>query len=347
MRSEEIIIAVPIVPKERKSAGLKKAKQIISFDENAEAINNNIAHCSPVLQTKSLSSTCLKYRDIPVRSIPKAVASSTDSIFDQKLAETLSQYDIIHAGSPKSKYEETDYIEPESPSSIKLCGSLPSYSDSMKEAESSISKTIDSCSSTSNTTTTASSSRHNSIHSSLSSVHQVQGEFGHTVEVEVEVEAARYDARVRELENRCATLEKQVADLSLYDCQWHLIYLSHRIFNVEFTFYRENSRLKTLHHNLVLSRQSFKYFSVSIPRVLLQRSEAPKRKKFYAYEIHITPIHGGDKWMLLRRYNEFHKLHKYLQKDIVAVKTLDFPPKKSFGNMVSTIYIGDCVWTNN
>lgn len=220
MRSEEIIIAVPIVPKERKSAGLKKTKQIISFDENAEAINNKIAHSSPVLQTKSLSSTCLKYRDIPVRSVPRAVASSTDSIFDQKLAETLSQYDIIHAGSPKSKYEETDYIEPESPSSIKLCGSLPSYSDSMKETESSISKTIDSCSSTSNTT--ASSSRHNSIHSSLSSVHQVQREFGHTVEVEVEVEAARQDARVRELEDRCATLEKQVADLSLYDCQMTL-----------------------------------------------------------------------------------------------------------------------------
>lgn len=97
---------------------------------------------------------------------------------------------------------------------------------------------------------------------------------------------------------------------------------------------RENSRLKILHHNLVLSRQSFKYFSVSIPRVILQRSDAPKRKRYYAYEIHIIPIVGGEKWTLLRRYNEFHKLHKYLQKDNVAVKTLDFPPKKSFGNMV-------------
>lgn len=35
---------------------------------------------------------------------------------------------------------------------------------------------------------------------------------------------------------------------------------------------------------------------------------------------------------VLRRYSDFYKLHRKLQKN-VTVKTLDFPPKKSFGNM--------------
>lgn len=63
---------------------------------------------------------------------------------------------------------------------------------------------------------------------------------------------------------------------------------------------------------------------------MLQRTGT---RKYYAYEIHIIPTHGGDEWTVLRRYNDFYKLHKKLQKDSVAVKTLDFPPKKNFGNM--------------
>lgn len=93
--------------------------------------------------------------------------------------------------------------------------------------------------------------------------------------------------------------------------------------------YRENHRLRGL-ANPSSSRYGYNYFSVSVPRVLLQRTQ---RKKYYAYEVHIIPTHGGDEWTLLRRYNEFYKLHKHFQKDNVAIKTLDFPPKKKFGNM--------------
>lgn len=77
---------------------------------------------------------------------------------------------------------------------------------------------------------------------------------------------------------------------------------------------------------------------MSIPRVLLQRREDSNRK-YFAYEIQITPVTGGDneRWSLLRRYSEFHRLDKYLQKSNPMIKTLDFPPKKSFGNMVSRI----------
>lgn len=99
--------------------------------------------------------------------------------------------------------------------------------------------------------------------------------------------------------------------------------------------FRENSRLKSVHHNLVMSRQSIRNFTVSIPLVTLQRKENSNRK-YFAYEIQIVPVNGGEseKWSLLRRYSEFHRLHKYLQKDNAIIRTLDFPPKKSFGNMV-------------
>lgn len=86
----------------------------------------------------------------------------------------------------------------------------------------------------------------------------------------------------------------------------------------------------------MMSRQSSRHFLVSIPRVLLQRREG-SNKKYFAYEIQITPVSGNesDKWSLLRRYSEFHRFDKYLQKSNPMIKNLDFPPKKSFGNMVS------------
>lgn len=107
-------------------------------------------------------------------------------------------------------------------------------------------------------------------------------------------------------------------------------------FSILFQFHSENARLKSVHHNLVVSRQSSRHFIVSIPRVLLQRREN-SNKNYFAYEIQITPVTGGenDKWSLLRRYSEFHRMDKYLQMSNPMIKTLDFPPKKSFGNMVS------------
>lgn len=106
-------------------------------------------------------------------------------------------------------------------------------------------------------------------------------------------------------------------------------------FQCLFLFRRENARLKSIHHNLVMSRHSSRHFLVSIPRVLLQRREG-SNKKYFAYEIRIAPISGeNESWSLLRRYSEFHRLDKYLQKSNPMIKTLDFPPKKSFGNMVS------------
>lgn len=91
-----------------------------------------------------------------------------------------------------------------------------------------------------------------------------------------------------------------------------------------------------MQHTLLGNRNRSKKFLVTIPRVLLKREDQPK-KKYYTYEIHIQPIHEhgvAEEWVILRRYSDFYKLHKKLLKENAIVKTLDFPPKKSFGNMV-------------
>ncbi|GAB0093252.1 sorting nexin-29 [Sergentomyia squamirostris] len=113
--------------------------------------------------------------------------------------------------------------------------------------------------------------------------------------------------RLREAEERCQTLEVRVAELSL-----------------------ENHRLRGLSTNHNSPRSTF---TVSVPRVRLEKSGT---RKYYVYEIQIIPINQpGDEWTVLRRYSDFHRLHRKFQKTHPGVKSLDFPPKKSFGNMES------------
>lgn len=101
-------------------------------------------------------------------------------------------------------------------------------------------------------------------------------------------------------------------------------------FNFFFLIFRENHRLRALTN---FSRNSFlTFFTVSIPKVILKRSGS---SKFYVYQIILIPNHGGDERSMLKRYSDFLKLHKKYEKLNISVKTLDFPPKKKFGNMVS------------
>lgn len=145
-----------------------------------------------------------------------------------------------------------------------------------------------------------SSSKHSSVHSSTLSLSSG------TEDVE------RLKKRLLEAEERCQWLESRVAELSL-----------------------ENHRLKGISNS---PRGGMTYFTVSVPRVYLQKDGG---RKFYVYEIHIIPTYGGDEWTIRRRYNEFYKLHMTFQKSNPGVKALDFPPKKNFGNMVrSGLYFG-------
>ncbi|XP_035902647.1 sorting nexin-29-like [Anopheles stephensi] len=120
--------------------------------------------------------------------------------------------------------------------------------------------------------------------------------------------------RNQELEERCHLLESRVAALSL-----------------------ENHRLRMLTRS---NRLSVAFFSFSIPKAIQRTSDTGRsRRPYHVYEIRITPSGvsgsptGNESWCVYRRYNEFYRLHRRLQKLYPTVKTLDFPPKKKFGNM--------------
>ncbi|XP_049297490.1 sorting nexin-29-like [Anopheles funestus] len=120
--------------------------------------------------------------------------------------------------------------------------------------------------------------------------------------------------RNQELEERCHLLESRVAALSL-----------------------ENHRLRMLTRT---NRLSAAFFSFSIPKAIQRTSDSGRsRRPYHVYEIRITPsgvsgsTTGNESWCVYRRYNEFYRLHRRLQKQYPTVKTLDFPPKKKFGNM--------------
>uniref|UniRef100_A0A182TCH9 Sorting nexin-29 n=1 Tax=Anopheles maculatus TaxID=74869 RepID=A0A182TCH9_9DIPT len=120
--------------------------------------------------------------------------------------------------------------------------------------------------------------------------------------------------RNQELEERCHLLESRVASLSL-----------------------ENHRLRMLTRS---NRLSVAFFSFSIPKAIQRTSDSGRsRRPYHVYEIRITPsgvsgsTTGNESWCVYRRYNEFYRLHRRLQKQYPTVKTLDFPPKKKFGNM--------------
>ncbi|XP_053668954.1 sorting nexin-29 [Anopheles marshallii] len=120
--------------------------------------------------------------------------------------------------------------------------------------------------------------------------------------------------RNQELEERCHLLESRVAALSL-----------------------ENHRLRMLTR---ANRLSTAFFTFSIPKAIQRTSDSGRsRRPYHVYEIRITPsgvsgsTAGNESWCVYRRYNEFYRLHRRLQKQYPTVKTLDFPPKKKFGNM--------------
>uniref|UniRef100_A0A182N8E7 PX domain-containing protein n=1 Tax=Anopheles dirus TaxID=7168 RepID=A0A182N8E7_9DIPT len=120
--------------------------------------------------------------------------------------------------------------------------------------------------------------------------------------------------RHQELEERWHQLESRVAVLSL-----------------------ENYRLRMLTRS---NRLSVAFFSFSIPNVIQRAADGGRsRRPYHVYEIRVTPsgvsgsTTGNESWCVYRRYNDFYRLHRHLQKQYSTVKTLDFPPKKKFGNM--------------
>lgn len=232
-QANEIIIAVPSVSSlnEQKTAKAKR-KQIISFedDENASTINSNLLKSSTPPTTVSLSDACLKYQEKERLAKEKVQTIKTDSTYERLMhsADAVIPSNVIEPN-------ETDYIEPESPTSIKMFSTVASEAYSMlshafdpKEIDSNISKaddtvipTSDSSSMTSNSTdSSTSSSAPNQIEiepkSPTESIDSSMSSVNNSTSASVTApDDAEQKLRIQELEERCVNLEAKVTALSL------------------------------------------------------------------------------------------------------------------------------------
>lgn len=120
--------------------------------------------------------------------------------------------------------------------------------------------------------------------------------------------------QVSMLNERCALLETRVAELNLQNRQ-----LIRRL-------------TKQFNDSGIDPASSFcSNFLITIPHVKLVKST--RSGSHYVYEIHITMRQRLEHWTLFRRYSEFNKLHKSLLRTHPSISSIEFPPKKHFGNM--------------
>lgn len=120
--------------------------------------------------------------------------------------------------------------------------------------------------------------------------------------------------QVSMLNERCALLETRVAELNLQNRQ-----LIRRL-------------TKQFNESGIDPASSFcSNFLITIPHVKLVKST--RSGSHYVYEIHITMRQRLEHWTLFRRYSEFNKLHKSLLRTHPSISSIEFPPKKHFGNM--------------
>lgn len=228
-KPNEIIIAVPVVgagsdtksSNEPKSTGSKR-KQIISFeDDELESVSS---HSSSSIKspTISLSDACLKYEEKERQRIESIQAICNDSSYQRIMNFTDPPQCSDHNTTPI----ETECIEPESPTKIKLYGPVlsattypttySSFKIDSKEFDSNISTRTDSSSAASTTTTTSSSSAaaqqsHPSLSESMASSISSVNQSAHIVAEN----SSATNARLQELEQRCASLEEQITTLTL------------------------------------------------------------------------------------------------------------------------------------
>ncbi|XP_013114260.1 sorting nexin-29 [Stomoxys calcitrans] len=123
------------------------------------------------------------------------------------------------------------------------------------------------------------------------------------------------EEQLKEVNERCSLLETRVAQLNLENRQ--LIRRLKKHF--------EDSGIDP-------SSSFATNFLITIPNVKLSKSKHGP-SSYHEYEIHITMKQNLEHWSLLRRYSDFNKLHKSLLKTHPWVSTVEFPPKKRFGNM--------------
>lgn len=228
----EIIIAVPTVNAfmERKSNSSKRA-QVISFEDDDSVINNNIStvimHQASPPKSVSLSKACLKYEDEEKSSTTNRRSFTTDSTYERITFQATETNDTkCNTEMPN----ETDLIKPESPTEIQIYNPITeTYShlsqsfDSKETDSSTVSKVSDSSSVTSSATTFSSNSVKNPVSPQLSQSNSMHSSIGQSSEnISEAVNTMTTNSvdqeqliRIRELEQRCSSLEEKVASLTL------------------------------------------------------------------------------------------------------------------------------------
>ncbi|KAK2531773.1 Kif16b [Columba guinea] len=92
-----------------------------------------------------------------------------------------------------------------------------------------------------------------------------------------------------------------------------------------------DSAKQTLYRTLILTTTHIDDLKdpikISIPRYVLC---GQGRDEHYEFEIKITVLH--ETWTVFRRYSRFREMHKTLKLKYPELATLEFPPKKLFGN---------------
>ncbi|KAM8716131.1 hypothetical protein ACLKA7_003074 [Drosophila subpalustris] len=127
-------------------------------------------------------------------------------------------------------------------------------------------------------------------------------------------QTAAMEDQVMLLNEKCALLETRVAELTLQNRQ-----LVRRL-------------TKQFNETGIDPESSFcSNFLITIPQVKLVKNH--RSGSHYVYEVHITMRQRLEHWTLFRRYSEFNKLHKSLLRTHPSINSIEFPPKKHFGNM--------------
>ncbi|XP_055586318.1 sorting nexin-29 [Uranotaenia lowii] len=270
--------------------------------------------------------------------------------------EAYSVEDALNSLTILRRSKSRESTSGKASSSVEPQGSGPFSPDRALEASEDfsimdISNISSSASTAANTTatTTASNTSSSENYASDSSMHHLLLYSNHETETEHDPERCtalvdKLKRRLTDSEDRCQMMEARVAELSL-----------------------ENNRLRMLSRS---HRLSLMHFQISIPKAILRTPVSGRRRAHYCYEIRISPsmnvtnsstttpssfdnynsqmtgqvtiprttvanasVGNDDSWSVFRRYSEFYRLHKRLQKEYSNVKTLDFPPKKKIGNM--------------
>lgn len=123
------------------------------------------------------------------------------------------------------------------------------------------------------------------------------------------------EEQLKDTNERCSLLETRVAQLTLENRQ--LIRRLKKHF--------EDSGIDP-------SSSFAANFLITIPHTKLHKANHATGS-FHLYEIHITMRQNLEHWSIWRRYSDFNKLHKSLLKTHPIVSSVEFPPKKRFGNM--------------